>query len=139
MRVKSIVLACCLGLMGLAMADNRHVYPEVNANKNQSGSEKNAMTPGYCEIEIINSSYDNVTVYGRFDDGSRLSPFDIYSYEIPHYISLYYYGYCHSNMYLDIVTFNGYHIYSGYTAVNSTVRVVPYLANQLKAEVNQKG
>ena len=94
--------------------------------------------PGYCEVEIINSSYDNVTVYGRFDDGSSLIPFNIYSFERPYYISLYYYNYCHRDMFLDIVTFSGYHVYSGYTNTESTIRIVPYLANQVKAEVHAK-
>ncbi|STX52183.1 Uncharacterised protein [Legionella busanensis] len=139
MKVKSLLLACCLGLLSTAYAENRHVHPKVEALKTEAVSAaKKAMAPGFCEIEIINNSYDNVTVYGRFDDGSSLAPFNVYSFEAPHYIDLYYYGYCHRDMYLDIVTFSGYHIYSGYTRSETTVRIVPYLKNQVKAEVRAK-
>jgi hypothetical protein len=127
--------------MGTAGADNRHVHPDTGVKPAQVSAEKstkNSMYPGYCEIEVINDSYDNVTVYGRFDDGSTMPPFNIYTYESPHYISLFYYNYCHRDMYLDVVTFSGYHIYSAYTSANSTVRIVPYLANQVKAEVRSK-
>ncbi|STX29543.1 Uncharacterised protein [Legionella beliardensis] len=139
MKLKSLLLACGLGLLSTAYAENHHVHPKAEGLKSEAvNSAKKAMTPGYCEIEIINNSYDNVTVYGRFDDGSSLTPFNVYSFEAPHYIDLHYYGYCHRDMYLDIVTFNGYHIYSGYTRSETTVRIVPYLKNQVKAEIKAK-
>ncbi|VEG92425.1 hypothetical protein [Legionella spiritensis] len=137
MKLKSLLFVCCLGLLSAAFADNRHIHPQAK-EKDVKSSVKNAMYPNYCEIEIINDSYDGVNVYGRFDDGSYLDAFSIRRYEAPHYISLYYYGYCHSWMNIYIDTFSGYHVYSGYTPVNSTIRIVPYLKNQLKAEVSSK-
>jgi hypothetical protein len=133
MKLKMLLLTMCCSLMGSAVADNRHFYPQTPIN-----SVKESVLPGYCEIEIINSSYDDVIVYGTFDEGSVMTPFNVYRYENPHYISNFFNGYCHPVMYLDIVTFRGYHIYSGYTQSNSTVRIVPYLVNQSKAEIQAK-
>lgn len=114
-----------------------HAYPQVEAlEKKQDGQLK---WPGYCEIEVINDSYTDVRVYGTFDDGAPLSPFNIYTYEYPHYISLYYYGYCHSGMNLYIETWLGYPVYSGYTYVNTTLRIVPYMMKQQpKVEIVKK-
>lgn len=137
MKLQSLLFVCCLSLMSSLFADSRHVHPKADTNQAKVDT-KNAMLPGFCQIEIINSSFDNVTVYGTFDDGTPLIPFNVYSFESPHYISLYYYNYCHRNMYLDIVTFSGYHIYSSYTRTESTIRIVPYLANQIKAELHTK-
>lgn len=138
MKLKSLLFVCCLGLMSYSFADNRHIHPKADTDKSTSTSLKNARYPGYCEIEIINSSFDDVTVYGTFDDGSNMLPFNIYSFEGPHYISLFYYSYCHRDMWLDIVTYNGYHVYSGFTRPDTTVRIVPYLAKQVKAEIKTK-
>ena len=137
MKIKSLLFVCCLSLMGSLHAENRHLHPKADVNNANSTAAKNARMPGYCEIEVINSSFENVTVYGTFDDGSVMAPFNIYSYEAPHYISLYYYGYCHRDMYLDIIGYRGNHIYSGYTPTESTVRIVPYLANQAKAQIQK--
>lgn len=138
MKIKSLLLVCCLGLMSHVFADNRHIHPKADLKPSTSSSLKNAFYPGYCEIEVINSSFDDVTVYGTFDDGSNLQPFTVYSFESPHYISLFYYSYCHRDMWLDIVTYNGYHVYSGFTRPDTTVRIVPYLAKQVKAEIKAK-
>ncbi|KTD53049.1 hypothetical protein Lqui_0004 [Legionella quinlivanii] len=138
MKLKALLFVSCFGLLGSSYAENHHVYPKADAVQAQASTQKGAMLPGYCEIEVINSSFDNVTVYGTFDDGTTLTPFDVYTFESPHYIDLFYYGYCHKTMYLDIVTFSGYHIYSGYTRVNSTVRIVPYLNKQPKFKLESK-
>ena len=137
MKIKSLVLGCILSLGSSAFAANQHIHPETSNAGNQPVVEA-VQKAGSCEIELINQSYANVTVYGVFDDGVSLEPFDIYSFESPHYISLYYYGYCHAGMDLYIDTFDGYHVYSGYTRRKTTVRIVPYLTNQVKAEVQAK-
>lgn len=138
MKIKSLFLICCLSLISSVFAANRHIHPKVDMNTAAVSATKNAMVPGYCEIQINNRSFDNVTVYGTFDDGIAMTPFDIYAFEQPHYISLYYYGYCHRDMYLNIVTFSGYPVYSGYTRADSAVNIVPYLTNQVKAEIKAK-
>ncbi len=138
MKLRSLILGLCVGLCSTVFAANQHVHPQADKTDNKAMAAQKVGYPGYCEIEVINSSFSNVTVYGVFDDGLALSPFNVYSFESPHYISLYYYGYCHAGMNLYIDTWSGYHIYAGYTPTGSTVRVVPYLANQLKAEVVKK-
>ncbi len=121
---RRLVIAFCFIASAALFANNpAHLHPE--ASKTLAPSEKKLKYPGYCEIEVINNSFDNIRVFGIYDDGAYLSPFSIYTYESPHYISLYYYGYCHSGMNVFIDTFSGYRIYSGYTATNSTIRVVP--------------
>lgn len=135
MKLKSLVLMCCVAFAGSSFAANQHLHPKVDPSVSNTAAKK-AMAPGYCEIEIINDSYDDVSVHGVFDDGSSID-FGIYRYEAPHYISLDYYGYCHPNMYLEIYT-PFYKIYSGFTRVNSTVRIVPYLKDQAKASIRLK-
>ena len=135
MRLKNLVFICLLGLFSPLFAANKHLHAGTNEASQpstpnalaaqQSPSQTKFGWPGYCEIEIINNSYDDVRVYGVFDDGIALEPFNVYSYESPHYISLYYYGYCHNGMDLYVDTFYGAHIYAGYVSRYSTIRIVP--------------
>lgn len=144
MKFKTFVLATLLGLCSpLFAAENKHVHADAQATTNTAPASKAAANklgwPGYCEIEIINHSYDDVRVYGVFDDGIALQPFTVYSYESPHYISLYYYGYCHDGMDLYIDTTYGAHVYSGYVRRYSTIRVVPSMfGGKLEASVQSK-
>jgi len=142
MKLKAFFLVCFLGLSAPLFAANQHVHANAQGTTEPSAqqaadSKKVKMGwPGYCEIEIINHSYDDVRVYGVFDDGIALEPFSIYSYESPHYISLYYYGYCHAGMDLYIDTFYGAHVYAGYVSRYSTIRIVPSLfGGKLEAQV----
>lgn len=139
MKIKALLLAVCCSIMTVAFADaNHHSYPNME-NQQPELSVKPVQYPGYCEIEIINQSYQDVRVYGVFDDGTSLVPFNVYAFEAPHYISLYYYGYCHAWMDLDIDTlWSGRHLYSGYTRVGSSISVVPYLEQQPKAVLSIK-
>lgn len=127
MRFKSIAMGCMLALISNVYSDNHHVHPQEKATPETAAPSLQAQYAGYCEIEIINQSNDDVRVNGTFDDGSPLQPFTIYSYEAPHYISLFFYGYCHYGMDLYIDSYAGYHLYSGYIRRESTVRIVPYL------------
>ncbi len=143
MKFKTIVLAFLMGLSAPLFAANKHVHANAQDTAptvtEQSKAQSKMGWPGYCEIEIINHSYDDVRVYGIFDDGVALSPFSVYSYESPHYISLYYYGYCHSGMDLYIDTFYGDHVYSGYVPRYSTIRIVPSMfGGKLEAKVQSK-
>lgn len=139
MKIKSLVLLLALGLGQTALASNNiHSHPSVQANPATAAAKK-AMMPGYCEIEIINDSNAPILVGGRFDDGSYLPQFSMYPHEIPQYITLYYGNYCHAGM--DIYISNaisGAPIYSGYTYTGATVRIVPYLQNQVTAKVSTK-
>ena len=137
MKFKMFVFACCFSLFSSVFAANQHLHPKADSVE-KSPAKTELKYPGYCEIEIINQSYDDVRVSGVFDDGLYMQPFSIYSYESPHYISMYYYGYCHAGMNIYIDTYSGYRIYAGYTSTNSTIRIVPYLAKQAKAEVTTK-
>ncbi|MDF1757899.1 MAG: hypothetical protein P1U74_06340 [Legionellaceae bacterium] len=138
MRFKLFILLTLL--CGLSFADgNKHTYPEPSTVKTTQNQAADLKYPGYCEIEIVNNSFTNVKVSGYFDDGERLSTFRVYAHEYPHYISLYYYGYCHYGMDLRIKTFSGYTIYSGYTERNQTIYITPYLmANEPKYEIKAK-
>ena len=132
MKLKSLLVAICFSLVGHAFAANQHLHPKANEvdNNKSSVAAKPSMLPGYCEIELINSTYNDVNVYGTFDDGAPLMPFRMYSFESPHYISLFYYGYCHSGMRITIESIQFPYnvvIYDAWTYANSTVRVVPYL------------
>lgn len=120
MKFKSLIVVACLAVLntGIAADVSRHVRAD-------EGHTKEAFRPGYCEIEVINNSFDNVSVGGSFDDGQPLVPFNIKTYDAPAYISLYYNGYCHNSMFLDIKTFSGVGVFYNYAMVNTTIRVVP--------------
>ena len=107
----------------------RHTHPHAQPSAAQVGSSESGSTKiGYynCDIAIMNDAYTNVTVYGRYDDGVPMIPFNIYSGEYTHFIDLYYNGYCHSGMYLSIVAFSGYTVFSGYVFSGETLHIVPY-------------
>lgn len=137
MKLKSLMVSLCLSACSMAFAGEQ----PLNAQGNGAGplaASKNLSAPGYCEVELINQSYDNVTVYGTYEDGVSMKPFNMYRYDTYH-IPLYYYYSCHSSIYLDIVTFNGAHIYSSWTRTGQIVRIVPsYFSGQLKVELEKK-
>ncbi|WP_028387754.1 hypothetical protein [Legionella fairfieldensis] len=143
MKLKFLLFVCCLGLFSFASADNRHVHPkaDIKGNTNNKSAAKGARWPGFCEIEIVNYSYDDVRVFGKFDDGTTLEPFVIYryGYDTPQTISLYYYEYCHSgmNLYIDSIN-SGYRLYAGYTPVQQTIKILPMYAKKSKVEVHAK-
>ena len=137
MKIKSVLLGLCISLCSTVFASNMHKHPE-DKTVEKTSKEQTMKSPGYCEIEIINRSFDNVTVSGMFDDGYSMLPFTVYSFGMPQYIDMYYYGYCHAGMSLFIDAWSGYRVYAGYTQTNTTIHVVPYLTNQLKAEVTKK-
>ena len=135
MKLRSLLFVVCFSLFTNIFAANIHLHPKADqADKKPAG--KSMMYPGYCQIEIINDSFTDVRVFGTFDDGSTLD-FNIYRYESPHYISLFYNFYCHSSMYITIQS-PFYTVYSGWTNVNSTIRVVPYLQNQSKVQISKR-
>ena len=135
MKLKSFLFVLCFSLFTNVFAANNHLHPKADAVDKKSIS-KNLTYPGYCQIEVINDSFTDVNVFGTFDDGTSIN-FNIYRYESPHYISLFYYSYCHSGMYLTVTSSFGA-VYSGWTNVNSTIRVVPFLKNQVKAKVSAR-
>tara|TARA_Y100000588_G_scaffold391249_1_gene499290 strand:- start:1288 stop:1695 length:408 start_codon:yes stop_codon:yes gene_type:complete len=100
-----------------------HKHPMASQPEKLQNAKTNYW-PGSCEININNQSYDPITVYGLFDDGQSIT-FNIFPGEPPHAISLFYYGACHYEMFINITTFNGYNIYSNYTAVDSKIEVWP--------------
>ena len=122
MKLKSLLFIVCFSFITNIFAANLHLHPKA-ANEDKKTIQKGITYPGYCQIELINQSYTDVRVFGTFDDGSTID-FDMYRYESPHYISLYYNFYCHNGMYLTIQS-PFYTLYSGWTDVNSTIRIVP--------------
>ena len=118
MKLNVFFLVGLLGLFSVAHAANQHLHPQADALKSS------AKWAGNCEIEIINRSFFDVRVFGIFDDGIPLEPFNVYGFELPHYISLYYNGYCHRGMELDIDTFSGLHVFGDYVRAGMTVEVV---------------
>lgn len=136
MKLKSWVALLCLSVLSSAFAGEVRLHPKAAQEGNQS-TQKGMVWPGACEIEIANQSRQDVVVFGAYDDGMTLQPFRMYGFDTVR-VSLFYYGYCHAGMNLYIDTVSGYNVYAGYTPVDSTIYVVPYLAKQLKAEVRAK-
>lgn len=135
MKLKSLLFILCFGLFSQSFAANLHLHPKADTADKQS-IQKSISYPGYCQIEIINDSFTDVRVFGTFDDGSNVD-FNIYRFESPHYISLFYNFYCHNGMMLTIQS-PFYTLYSGWTDVNTTIRLVPYLNKMTKAEVSTR-
>jgi len=120
----------CLCCLSSSFASTRHSHPQTN-----TAATQNMTWAGNCEVEIINQSYMDVQVFGVFDDGADLDPFNIYSFSPAHYISLYYNGYCHAGIDLDIDTFTGYHVFGYYVRRGTTVLIVPDMMNRLRATI----
>jgi hypothetical protein len=127
MKLKFLLFLVGFSLVTNVFAVNLHINPKADGEDKKSIA-KSVTYPGYCQIEIINDSFTDVSVLGTFDDGSSIG-FDIYRFESPHYISLFYNFYCHSQMYITIQS-PFYTLYSGWTNVNSTIRILPYLKKQ---------
>lgn len=124
-------------------AENIHYYPNTEAPAINKKEVKDLKYPGYCEIEIVNDSHYTVRVNGVFTDGYELEPFRIYPHEYPHYISLYYYGWCHYGMDIYIETLAGYRVYSGYTRRYDTIHITSdmYASNpsmSIKSDIKSK-
>ncbi len=128
MKLKIFAL-CLLAAIGfnLQAAQTRHMHTMA-----EKADSKKMMLPGYCEIEVVNRSFEPVHVSGQYLDGAYLTPFDIYPFDSAHYISVYYYG-CQSGMYITIQNFAGYVMYSGYTPVYQTLVIYPTIANKQSA------
>lgn len=140
MKLKSLLFVIFFNLISNAFAANLHLHPNINAADKES-APKATMYPGYCQIEVINNSSNYVRVSGIFDDSTYLDPFTVFAFEAPHYISLYYYGYCHSGMNISILSAYGALVYSGWTDVHSTIRIVDYFDKghkSIKAEIATK-
>jgi hypothetical protein len=130
MKLKAVLFLMCLGLLTHAMAANLYFHPRATQK------DRNQFFPNPdCYIELINDSYEDVNVYGIFDDGISVN-FSMYSFDAPYHIDLFYDSFCHSHMYLNIETYTGT-IYSGWTEVNTSFHIVPYM-HTLKAEVRAR-
>lgn len=135
MKKMLFILALCVGFSTGSIAANKHVYPNDMSPKTSDNKLKWANS---CEIEIVNNSFDDVNVFGTFDDGALLAPFTIKWYDFAHYISLYYYGYCHAGMHLYLETTDGMPLYSSFTLGGTTIKIKTYFGKGLKAESSQK-
>jgi hypothetical protein len=100
----------------IAANTNAHFYPQVANNEKLELSSP-------CLIKITNDSQYDILITGVFDDGSPLSPFIIYAYEQPQFISLFYYNICHGIMNIGIETTSGLKLYQQETYVNSRIRI----------------
>ncbi len=118
MKPVTLFFVCILCLCSSVFATNRH-FPQQAGNQSVRG----VMWDDECEVEILNHSFMDIRVSGVYDDGSVLYPFNVYSFEPAHYITLYFNGYCHDGIDLDIDTLQGVHIYGNYARRGATVRI----------------
>lgn len=79
---------------------------------------------GHCQIAIINDSHEDVMVHATFDDGS-VTTFRVLKREPPHYVSLFYHGYCHHGAIVKVIDARHRVLYYQHTSVDSTIRVTP--------------
>jgi len=124
MKLKALLTVACLGLVSAGYAADFHVH--AGAEKAAKSNQQGATSPGYCQIEIINDTFDDLNVYGRFDDNSALIPFVMKYRSAAQYVSLYYAGYCHQGMDFYIETTSGKFKYNGFTPVGKTIKVTQF-------------
>jgi len=122
MKKTIFIFLCGLGLLSPVFADVAHEHLHDKANETISGGQK-ALISGTCEIEIINNSFDDINIYGRFEDGTYLTPFIIKHWGVPQTVSLFYYGSCHLGMDFYIETVAGTYKYNGFTPVGKTIKI----------------
>lgn len=80
----------------------------------------------YCSIEIINTNKDTASVFVTFDDRSAVHIL-VHTHEAPHYVSLFYDGYCHSGAHVRVeLRPSGHTVYDQWTNTDSTVRIIPF-------------
>ena len=120
-KIVSVVILMLVAQFGFA--NTTHVYP--NPSKDSAQSQ---FRPGYCEIELTNYSWHDIHVVGTFTDGANID-FMMFHGGPLHRISLFYYGICHSGMYLTLYDEVGA-IYSRYTRVDTRVVVNNYFKGQ---------
>lgn len=123
MKLKFLALYCLAP--ALVAGTLSHQHPNL--------IEQNAATRK-CEIKVINKSSLYANIYGTYDDGTPLVPFTIMPSSHPEYITLYFNGYCHRSIYLDIVNPNGFHVYTKDTRVHSVVKIRSAVNKQLIVE-----
>lgn len=128
-----MILIGCFFYQGLSYADSLHRHP--NAIQDKKGNPPNAKFFDNCQIEICNNSFHDVIVTGVFDDGLSLFPFTIYSHESPQYISLFYNGYCHNGMFLEMSSDSGNFYYYSYVFHDTSIQIYPYLRERLQAKI----
>jgi hypothetical protein len=125
--MKNLILLLVVSLIAstsFATSAQYHLYPNAKIEDIKKSSKNTLKAAPSCLIKITNDSHDDILVYGTFDDGTPLQPFMIYAYESSHYISLFYYGFCHAGMDVNIDTTSGLRLYNQYTWVNTRLRIV---------------
>lgn len=118
------IVISLIAFTSFASTSQYHLYPKAKIEDLKLNTNNNAKAAPSCLIKITNDSHDDILIYGTFDDGTPLQPFIIYAYESSHYISLFYYGFCHAGMDINIETTSGLRLYNQYTWVNTRLRIV---------------
>lgn len=137
MRLKSLLFLICCLVFSQTFAENLHLHPSINeAPKKSIEQTLQKDYVGNCRIKIVNNSRSTVRVRGVYADGSVIG-FNIYRDDAPHFISLAYHGYCHNGMSITIRSPYSEILYSDWTDVGSVIRILPYLNNELKAELSK--
>lgn len=128
MKKLALFFICILGFT------TAFAHTHARSNVTQQNATAAGKQGGFfsCEIKVVNNSLENVKIYGVYEDGSLLEPFDIYYNDtIPHIIYLdNFFGFCDKGMKLSILSYSGNLLYSGYVKANSTVWILPYLGKQ---------
>jgi hypothetical protein len=81
--------------------------------------------PGHCEIEIVNGSHEAVTVHVTFEDRHSVS-FVMHQHDAPHYVNLFWGGYCHRDAHVVVTDAHRRPLYSSFTKVDAIIHIVPY-------------
>jgi hypothetical protein len=130
MKLKTLLIA-----VAVLFSFQVNAGQNVHSKQHTQGVKQEQFRPGYCEIEIKNTSYEDAFVYATYNDGCIVPSFRVRSFDAPHYIDLYHGNYCNPGMNINIYTWDNILIYSAYTLVNNTIYIYPSAAMSKKPAI----
>lgn len=118
MKLKALLFATSLLCLNQSFAANAHSHP---SSVIKPTATNNAMHSDWCYIDIKNYTDRDFIIYGTFDDGAPLVPFNVPRHDVWEYITLGYDdGYCPSGMNLTVVSAEGDYSYTDYVRTYKT-------------------
>ena len=133
MKLKGLLIA-----VAVLFSFQLNAGQNIHSKQHDATSKPSQYAPGYCEIEIRNTSYEDAFVYATYNDGCIVPSFRVRSFDLPHYIDLFHGGYCNPGMNINIYTWDNILIYSAYTLVNNTIYIYPSATMSKKPAISVK-
>jgi hypothetical protein len=121
-----------VSLSAVAASDKPTLSIRPSSSELAPQAQAQAMTPGYCEVEVANLSSQSAIVDIYYDDAAGFRN----NYVQPGYslyVDLYYNGYCHNRSYLVISSPNNYLLYAAYAKVYDIINITNGFNKKMEA------